>query len=158
MIVYIDFDGVIYDTVSIILNQMKKNNISFEKDCSNFFGHLDWKEILYSSKEINFSVSKIEKLKNKYNIKILTHVSSINEMIEKTNFIRKKFTDIDIIFAPKKVDKNFVVNAKNNILIDDSKKNIDNWNRNNGIGILFGQDGILDLLDLENNIRGDNND
>lgn len=158
MIVYIDFDGVIYDTVSIILNQMKKNNISFEKDCSNFFEYLDWKEILYSSKEINFSVSKIEKLKNKYNIKILTHVSSINEMIEKTNFIRKKFTDIDIIFAPKKVDKNFVVNAKNNILIDDSKKNIDNWNRNNGIGILFGQDGILDLLDLENNIRGDNND
>lgn len=158
MIVYIDFDGVIYDTVSIIINQMKKNNISFEKDCSNFFEHLDWKEILYSSKEINFSVSKIEKLKNKYNIKILTHVSSINEMIEKTKFIRKKFADMDIIFAPKIIDKNFVVNAKNNILIDDSTKNIDNWNKNGGKGILFGQDGIIDLLDLENNIRGDNND
>lgn len=158
MIVYIDFDGVLYDTVSIILNEMKKNNISFEKDCSKFFEKLDWKKILYSAQEINLSISKIEKLKSKYNIKILTHVSSLNEMEEKSNFIRNKFTDIDIIFVPKKLDKNFIVNAKNNILIDDSKKNIDNWNKNGGIGILFGQNGISDLFDLENNSRGDNND
>lgn len=155
MIVYIDFDGVLYDTVSIILNEMKKNNISFEKDCSKFFEKLDWKKILYSAKEINLSISKIEKLKNKYNIKILTHVSSLNEMVEKSNFIRNKFTDIDIIFVPKKLDKNFIVNAKNNILIDDSKKNIENWNANGGIGILFGKDGISNLLDLEINIGGE---
>lgn len=155
MIVYIDFDGVLYDTVSIILNEMKKNNLSFEKDCSKFFEKLDWKKILYSAKEINLSISKIEKLKNKYNIKILTHVSSLNEMVEKSNFIRNKFTDIDIIFVPKKLDKNFIVNAKNNILIDDSKKNIENWNANGGIGILFGKDGISNLLDLEINIGGE---
>lgn len=52
MIVYIDFDGVLYDTVSIILNEMKKNNLSFEKDCSKFFEKLDWKKILYSAKEM----------------------------------------------------------------------------------------------------------
>lgn len=155
MIVYIDFDGVLYDTVSIILNEMKKNNLSFEKDCSKFFEKLDWKKILYSAKEINLSISKIEKLKNKYNIKILTHVSSLNEMVEKSNFIRNKFTDIDIIFVPKKLDKNFIVNAKNNILIDDSKKNIENWNANGGVGILFGKDGISNLLDLEINIGGE---
>jgi len=134
---------------------MNKNNISFDKDCSKFFEKLDWKKILYSAQEINLSISKIEKLKNKYNIKILTHVSSINEMLEKSNFIRNKFTDIDIIFVPKKLDKNFIVNAKNNILIDDSKKNIENWNANGGIGILFGKDGISNLLDLEINIGGE---
>lgn len=157
MIVYIDFDGVIYDTVSIIFDKIKKYNVSLEKDCSSFFENLDWKKILYSSKEINSSISKIEKLKNKYNIKILTHVSSLNEMIEKTNFIRNKFTDIDIIFVPKKLDKSVIVNAKNNILVDDSKKNIDNWNAKGGIGILFGKDGISNLLDLESNIGGDKN-
>lgn len=154
MIVYIDFDGVIYDTVSIIMSEVKKYNISLEKDCSKFFEDLDWKKILHLSNEINSSVSKIKKLKNKYNIKILTHVSSINEMIQKSNFIRNKFTDIDIIFVPKKLEKNVIVNARNNVLIDDSKKNIENWNANGGIGILFGKDGIFNLLDLENNIGG----
>lgn len=155
MKVYIDFDGVIYDTVSIIMSEVKKYNVSLEKDCSKFFENLDWKKILHLSNEINLSVSKIKKLQNKYNIKILTHVSSINEMIQKSNFIRNKFTDIDIIFVPKKLEKNVIVNAKNNVLIDDSKKNIENWNANGGIGILFGKEGISNLLDLENNIVGD---
>lgn len=153
MTVYIDFDGVIYDTVSVIINEIKKNNISLEKECNHFFENLDWEKILSSSKEINLSVSKIKKLKSKYNIKILTHVSSINEMVQKSNFIRNKFMDMDIIFVPKKLNKTDIVNAKNNILVDDSKKNIENWKNNGGIGILFGKDGILNLQDLEN-IKG----
>lgn len=153
MIIYIDFDGVLFDTVSIILSQMKECNISFEKNCRKFFEELDWKKILYLSDEINFSITKIKELKKIYNIKILTHVSSVNEMIEKANFIRERFGDIEIIFVPKKLEKSFIVNAKNNILIDDSKKNVDNWNKNGGIGILFGKNGILDLYEIEEKLR-----
>lgn len=153
MILYVDFDGVLFDTVSIILDEIKKNNISLEKECSEFFEKLNWNKILYSSKEINFAVSKIGMLRERYNVKILTHVSSINEMIEKANFIRDKFNEIEIIFVPKKLDKNYIVDSKNNILIDDSKKNVESWIASGGIGILFGQNGIYDILDIEKIIK-----
>ena len=135
MIIYLDFDGVIFDTVSIILDLMKKKNISFEDDCSTFFRELDWEYILNNSIEINNSVDFI-KNSNK-NIKILTHVSSISEMKNKIEFINDKIGNIEIICVPKSIKKSLVVSSKNNILIDDSKKNISDWISNGGEGILF---------------------
>lgn len=157
MTIYIDFDGVIYDTVSLIINEIKKNSISLDKDCNLFFENLDWKKILYSADEINFAKTKINSLKRKYNVKILSHISSINEMLEKFDFIRKQNLDIDVIFVPKKIDKNSIIDPVNNILVDDSEKNVKKWIDSGGIGILFGNKGISDLSELENIIRGEIN-
>ena len=137
MIIYLDFDGVLFDTVSIILSEAEKNNVNLKGDCKSFFESLDWKYILNSALEINDSVCVVSELKKIKNIKILTHVSSINEMEEKTLFINEKFKDIEIIFVPKKYHKSEIVNARDNILVDDSKKNIDDWNTSGGKGILF---------------------
>lgn len=144
MIIYLDFDGVIFDTVSVILDLMGKENISFSDDCSRFFEEIDWKYVLNNSKEINNSVEYIKK--SKKNIKILTHVSSILEMKNKIEFIIDKIGNIEIICVPKSVKKSLVVSANNNILIDDSKKNISDWIHNGGKGLLF--DSKKDNLEI----------
>ena len=148
MIIYIDFDGVIYDTVSIILNEIKEKEITLDENCNTFFAKLNWEKILNEAEEINSSINAIKNLQKTYNIKILTHVSSINEMEHKFKFIRKKLKNIDIIFVPKSIMKSQIINPINQVLIDDSKKNIDDWKSNGGIGILFGKNGIQSLKEI----------
>lgn len=137
MIIYLDFDGVLFDTVSIILDEIKKNNINLKDNCQYFFENLDWSYILHNAKEINNSVEIVNKLKHKYKIKILTHVSSVNEQTEKENFIKEKIKDIEIICIPKKYPKSSIVSSENNILIDDSKKNVKDWIDNKGEAYLY---------------------
>lgn len=156
MIIYIDFDGVIYDTVSEILKELEKNNLSLSDDCSSFFKNINWKNLLEKSSEINNSIDSIIKLSDKYNIKILTHVSSIFEMESKAEFIRLKIPTVDIIFVPKSIQKNYIVSAQNNILIDDSFKNVDNWKKSGGVGILFDKN-TDDLAYIIENLKEENN-
>ena len=146
MIIYLDFDGVIFDTVSIILDLMTKEKISFSDDCNSFFEKMDWEYILNNAEEINNSVEYIKN--SKKNIKILTHVSSILEMQNKINFIIDKIGNFEIICVPKSIRKSLVVSAKNNILIDDSKKNVYDWENNGGKGILFNSeiDNLKNLI------------
>lgn len=154
MIIYIDFDGVIYDTVTIILKKINDKKINLKNDCTDFFSNLNWREILNTAKEINNSISSIKKLQQFYNIKILTHVSSITEMEEKTKFIKEKLPDIEIIFVPKSIMKSQIAIPKNNMLIDDSYKNVDDWKENEGVGILFDKTTHKNLEEIININKG----
>ena len=55
-------------------------------------------------------------------------------------------SNIKIITIPYYIDKNIVVNAKENILIDDYGKNIDKWINSGGIGIQLKKEKRIDRL------------
>jgi hypothetical protein len=77
---------------------------------------------------------------NIYEINILTHILSLNELEEKIKFLIKTIKNcrqINIIGVPKSVSKFDMVDPKNNILVDDYSVNLDDWEKEGGIGIKF---------------------
>ncbi|MDD3453689.1 MAG: hypothetical protein PHN42_05420 [Bacilli bacterium] len=138
---YIDFDGVILDTIKTIYSMLEKENIdskNFEQT-SIFLSTINWDEFIDDTPQINNSLDCIDKIlkSNKYNVSILTHINSLDEAIAKVNFIRKRFNDITIIPVPKKISKTKMVHTKGAILIDDYSGNLREWEKEGGIGIRF---------------------
>ena len=138
---YIDFDGVILDTMTKSYEELKKENID-RKDqdkVMEFFRNLDWKKLIEETEEINDSINEIKKICNskKFNVYILTHVNSTNEMIEKIKYLHKKLPLVTVVSGPKEIPKTEVVNPSAAILIDDYSGNIKEWQKKLGIGIKF---------------------
>lgn len=154
---YIDFDGVICDTIDITYNMIrdKKIDLKDEKACLKFYENLDWKVVLDRCHVINDGMNCIQKLldSGKFNIAILTHVNSINEIIQKVKFIRNYFPDLTIIPVPKAISKTQMIGTKGAILVDDYVHNLDEWKSEGGIGVRFDLDGdgkgypVIDKLD-----------
>ena len=138
---YIDFDGVIMDTINKAYQMMDDENINRTniEDVSNFFKNLEWNKLLNETDEINGAINKVKKLNdsNKFNVAILTHVNSLNEAIEKVKFIRKFYNDITVIPVPKEISKTKRVHTKDAILVDDYTSNLVEWKSEGGIGIKF---------------------
>ena len=159
---YIDFDGVICNTIEITYKMMKDANIDLNDDdkVTELYKDLDWNHVLSICTVINDAMDNIKKLASsgKFDIAILTHVNSMNETIEKLKFIRKYLKDITIIPVPKAVSKTKMINARFSILVDDYVGNLDEWKEAGGIGVRFDLDmdgkGFLvidhldDLLEL----------
>ena len=138
---YIDFDGVILDTMTKSYEELKKENID-RKDqdkVMEFFRNLDWKKLIEETEEINDSINEIKKIcdSKKFNVYILTHVNSTNEMIEKIKYLHKKLPLVTVVSVPKEIPKTEVVNPSAAILIDDYSGNIKEWQKKLGIGIKF---------------------
>jgi hypothetical protein len=138
---YIDFDGVILDTIKVTYELLKKEGID-KKDEPNvvkFYSKLDWKKLLITTPVINNANEAIQKIidTKRFNVTILTHVVSLDEAIEKVKYIRKYFKDITVIPVPKAISKTKMVHTENAILIDDYVKNLSEWEQEGGIGILF---------------------
>ena len=140
-VIYIDFDGVLVDTPKFINKEIEMKGYS-EEVCKNF----SWDYFLKNCSEIedNFNTLKIISQKNK--VVILTHVYSTHEELAKKKFIFERISDIKIITVPYYIDKNIIVNPKDNILIDDYGKNIDKWINSGGIGIQFKNERRIDRL------------
>lgn len=51
-----------------------------------------------------------------------------------------------MISVPYYIDKNVIVNPKENILFDDYDKNIDKWNKSVGVGIHLDKEKRIDRL------------
>lgn len=138
---YIDFDGVILDTMTKSYEELKKRGID-KKDqekVKEFFRDLDWKKLIEETKPINDSISEIKKIceSKKFNVYILTHINSTNEMIEKIKYLHKWLPQVTIVSVPKEIPKTEVVNPSAAILIDDYSGNIKEWQKKLGIGIKF---------------------
>ena len=90
---YIDFDGVIMDTIKVTYDMIDRLEINREdhEKMQEFYENLNWKKILTLTPIINNAFDDIKKLQlsNKFNITILTHVNSLDEAVAKINFIRK---------------------------------------------------------------------
>lgn len=138
---YIDFDGVILDTMTKSYKELEKENIDI-KDTNKvmeFFRKLDWKKLIEETDIINDSINEIKKIcaSKKFNVYILTHINSTNEMVEKIKFLHKNLPSVTIVSVPKEIPKTEVVNPSAAILIDDYSGNVKEWQKKLGIGIKF---------------------
>jgi len=137
---YIDFDGVILDTINITYKMLEEHNIERStKEAEEFYARLDWKKLLKETPIINDAFDCISKLieSGLFDISILTHVNSLNEAVEKVNYIRKFLKDITVIPVPKAISKTKMVHTEGAILIDDYANNLREWESEGGIGIRF---------------------
>ena len=122
---YIDFDGVILDTMTKSYEELNKRGIDLknQEKVMAFFS----------------SINEIKKIcaSKKFNVYILTHINSTNEMVEKIKYLHKNLPQVTIVSVPKEIPKTEVVNASAAILIDDYSGNIKEWQKKLGIGIKF---------------------
>lgn len=152
--IYIDFDGVILDTITPLYNDYQTQNISKE-NAKEFFVNYPWDTIIDDKYIINNAIEDIQEIinSNKFNLAILTHVNSINEAVLKINYLRQYFKDITIIPCPKEVSKTKMIHTKDSILIDDYAGNLREWKQEGGIGVRFNREGngkgFLTIKDLK---------
>ncbi len=137
---YIDFDGVILDTITPSYNDIKKlgKELTEEETCE-FYKNYPWENIIIDDNIINNSIDSIKEViaSNKFNVSILTHVNSLKEAVIKIKYIRKYFKDVTIIPCPKQISKTKMIHTAGSILIDDYTKNLREWQKECGIGIKF---------------------
>lgn len=138
---YIDFDGVIQDTMTKTYEELERRGIDKkdQKKVSEFFRNIDWKKLIEETDVINDSINEIKKIcaSKKFNVYILTHINSTNEMVEKIKYLHKVLPQVTVVSVPKEIPKTEVVNPSAAILIDDYSGNIKEWQKKLGIGIKF---------------------
>lgn len=136
---YIDFDGVILDTIPHLYQAA--DEAGRERSDSKFYETFDFKKILKDEYILNDSINCIQKIidSKKFNISILTHINSLQEGIDKVEYLRKFFKDITIILVPKKISKTKMIHTKGAILIDDYAHNLREWESEGGISVRFSQ-------------------
>lgn len=138
---YIDFDGVILDTITYPYEYVEKE-LGLEINSENmgkFYRELDWNDFLKKMPIINDSLDCIQKIidSNRFEVNILTHVTSLDEAYEKVQYIRQFFKDIKIIPTPRKISKTKMVAPEGAILIDDFCGNLKEWTEAGGVGVRF---------------------
>ena len=136
---YIDFDGVILDTIPHLYQAA--DEAGRERSDSKFYETFDFKKVLKDENILNDSINCIQKIidSKKFNVSILTHINSLQEGIDKVEYLRKFFKDITIILVPKKISKTKMIHTKGAILIDDYAHNLREWESEGGISVRFSQ-------------------
>lgn len=133
MKVYVDFDGVLLDTDSVIDKEFDGNGERRE-----FVKNYDWFKLMRDDLIINNALDYINN--SKYEVSLLSKISSMCEGQAKIKYLRSKGVNIDINLVPTLINKCDVVNAYGNILIDDKIVNLDSWSNSGGISIYFNKD------------------
>lgn len=134
MKVYVDFDGVLLDTDSVIDSEFDGNG-----DRREFVKNYDWFKLMRDDLIIKDAFKYINN--SKFNINLLSKISSMCEGQAKIKYLRGKGVNIDINLVPTLINKCDVVNAHGNVLIDDKLVNLDSWSNSGGISIYFNKDG-----------------
>ncbi len=142
---YVDFDGVILDTEDILFYNWRLNpnrKSLTEKDKIEYIKQSNWKQIINEAKEINDALY-ILKNSSILDYTILTKIHSLeNEGYEKIKFLRSKGIKQNIILVPYLLRKTDIVSAKDNILIDDSIKNLIDFELDGGYSMFFNKDDL----------------
>lgn len=144
---YVDFDGVILDSIDVSYKLIEESGIALTEEnydkIQDYYQKLDWNELLKLCSPINDSVNNLKKLMKSdlYDITILTHVYHDEEIKGKQEFIDNNIPGIDVIYVNKKNNKCDVVDCKNAILVDDYMGNLDLWENKGGIPIKFSTTG-----------------
>lgn len=168
----IDFDGVILDTIPLMYEMLRVNKVEkheFEK-VREILSNINWQVFIREAQELNNSFECIEKLNNSglFSIFILTHVNSIQEIVEKTKFIRERFDHIPVISVPKELPKTIVLGESviGTILVDDYSGNLRTWRDAGGFPIKYSNevendefivinslDKVIDVIQEESVVR-----
>ena len=139
---------MILDTDKIIDEEYKKQK-NIER--SEFVKNYDWCLLVNKSDIINNSLSNLKS--SKFDIKILSKISSLNEGIAKVNFLRDKDISCDIHLVPTKISKSDMVKHSGNILIDDKLYNLDEWVNKGGKAIFFNKNNEDIDINGKNNTK-----
>lgn len=137
--IFIDCDGVILDTWKLIYSKYQEVYNTKELNDPKLvkvMEDLGWNKIINESEIINDSIKKIKKLSKRYDVTIVTKVVQEGEKEEKEVFFKKKGLD-NVVFVNYVDRKTDHVLVKGNILIDDTVRNLDEWNEKGGIPIYF---------------------
>lgn len=136
---YLDFDGVILDTINVTYKQIEKLQITDEYEKQEFYRNIDWCKLIKETAQINNSIDNIKKIidTNLFDVEILTHVNSKEEADLKKEYINKNLGNINVIPVQKGTEKCDKVNPKNAILVDDFTGNLTKWQEKGGISIKF---------------------
>lgn len=141
---YIDFDGVVMDTIPLLYKSLEERKIDITEELQRkeFFSKFDFSKIINDSNILNDSVKCINKLieSKRFEISFLTHINSLEEGIVKTEYLRSHFKDITIILVPKAISKTKMVHSGGAILVDDYSGNLEEWKNNGGIPIRFSKE------------------
>ncbi len=136
--IFIDFDGVIFDTEKRVVERKElKPDISWNA----FFEELDWFELLEEAKVINNAIDYILEAQSKpRQIAILTKIHTLLEMEAKVKALRSRNIEIPILFVPPHIKKSQIYLPNNGeILIDDSIKNLIDWEQKGGKSLYFSE-------------------
>ena len=137
---YIDFDGVILDTEDMLFCEWRKNpNHHYlpDEDKVVYIKNSDWKEIINNSPIINDSIYILRNMQPN-EASILTKIHSLEEGYEKIIYLRNNKIKQSVILVPYPANKTQVVRpSSNDILIDDSIKNLTEWYLMGGYPMFF---------------------
>ena len=143
MNLYIDFDGVILNTIELSYKEIKEKYgpNATSKDSEKFYKSLDWNIFLHECSPINNSIENIRKLidSNLYDVAILTHVLSANEQLAKQEYLNEFLKGVELIPVTKPTPKWTIVDCQNAILVDDYSENLKEWQEHGGIPIKFSE-------------------
>lgn len=152
--IFIDCDGVIINSEQRMIELKEKRGYFNHNDKDEFDKYFsladtingEWEYIIEGASSLNNSVEIIRELeKMKRKIAILTKAYSLKEMQIKVNDLRKnRCIYSPIIFVPPKIKKHEIIIPDNQMLIDNSNKNIDGWVKNGGIGVVFDKNAEVD--------------
>ena len=137
-ILYLDFDQVLLATEDVLFieyNEKKKQGIYLDKQ--KYLEDFDWHWLVFNSEVI---ANSLEVLRTIPEAKILTKVHSLKEASAKIKFLRAEELPNEIILVPGNYKKIDLVQAKNNILVDDAVHNLDAWSSAGGISYYFNKD------------------
>lgn len=142
---YVDFDGVIADTITELNGHVASFGIDFKtsdfETIHQIFANYDWHGLLDRVMILNNAFDELKKIvaSDEFNVSILSHINSYEEGVAKVNYIQKHISGLTIILVPKKLSKTKMVNSKDAILIDDYAGNLREWEKAGGIGVLYSQ-------------------
>lgn len=155
---YLDCDGVILDTINYTYQMIKERGIP-EVEVDDFFKNLSWSNLIEEAGEIDNSILKIKKLSKYFDVEILTHVNSDEEIRAKFKYFASVLPDIKLNVVPKIIRKGDIVNPKGAILVDDFMPNLEYWDEVGGISVKFSDtdkeckytkiNDLLELLDID---------
>ena len=129
---YLDCDGVILNTIDKVKELMIKDGIEPKDELivhDYFVSKIDWNVLIKEAGILKDALNKIKFLFSLgiYDTKILTTITCMIEPECKIRYFNEHLPRIEVITVPWGVRKDSVVDARNSILVDDSKNNILNW-------------------------------
>lgn len=151
---YIDFDGVVLDTMPIYRSIMIKYNL--QGDDGMIFRYLNVSDVLNKKRAINNSLEILKKVQDKLNIRILSKINNDYEARLKREFLESCGINIPFIGVPQYERKSNYADRvnENAVLFDDLKDNIDDWLSAGGTALYFTKskykeyDTVFSLIDL----------
>ncbi len=138
---YIDFDGVILDTIDVSYRMIREKygDGATSRDSEEFYRNIDWKDFLLSCHPIRQSIVYLNELlySDLYDVKVLTHVFSDLEKEKKEEYLDSRVPGLEVISVYKPHPKWGAVEVDGAILVDDFSENLREWEEHGGIAIKF---------------------